>query len=290
MSGRAPIRTVGFVGLGNMGRPMSRRLAEAGLRVRAHDPVPPSGDLPDGLVLAASPADAARGAGAVVLMLPDSDIVEGVVDGLLDALDPGSALIDMGSSRPLSTRKLAARAAERGVAFVDAPVSGGVKGAGGGTLTVMAGGAAADVEHVRPLLDVLGRTVVHAGGVGAGHALKAFNNLLSASHLLATAEVVRAGSRFGLDPAVMIEAINASSGRCASTEVKWPDFVLTGRHDSGFGLSLMLKDMRIAAELAEAQGEPLAFGRAAVDLWAAAAEDLGPDADQTDIARWRGRA
>ncbi|MBE1535483.1 NAD(P)-dependent oxidoreductase [Actinomadura algeriensis] len=290
MSDRAPIRTVGFVGLGHMGRPMSRRLAEAGLRVLGHDPAPPPADrLPAGLELVGSPADAARGAGAVVLMLPNSDIVEGVVDGLLDALEAGSALIDMGSSRPLSTRKVADRAAERGVAFVDAPVSGGVKGAENGTLTIMAGGAAADVERVRPVLDVLGGAVVHAGDVGAGHALKAFNNLLSASHLLATAEVMRAGSRFGLDPAVMIDAINRSSGRCASTEVKWPNFVLNERYDSGFGLSLMLKDMRIAAELAEAQGAPLAFGRAAVDLWAAAAEDLGPDADQTDIARWSGR-
>src|SRR5690606_18618830 len=179
-----------------------------------------------------------------------------------------------GSSQPLSTKALAREAAERRIAFVDAPVSGGVGGAEQGTLTIMAGGAAEDLARVRPLLDVLGRRVVHAGPVGAGHALKAFNNLLSAAHLLATSEALLAGREFGLDPAIMLDAINTSSGRSGSTEVKWPEFILPGTYDSGFGLRLMLKDMRIAVELARAQGRPAELGAAAVELWERAAREL----------------
>jgi 3-hydroxyisobutyrate dehydrogenase len=282
--------TVGFVGLGRMGAPMVGRLMAAGRAVRAYDVDEQArrAATEAGARAVDSLAGVAAGASVVILMLPSSAVVEGVlrVGGLLDALEPGTVLVDMGSSQPLSSRAVAEEAAARGVAFVDAPVSGGVSGAEAGTLTIMAGGAAEDLARVRPLLDELGRSVVHAGPVGAGHALKAFNNLLSAAHLLATSEAVLAGRRFGLDPAVMLDAINTSSGRSGSTEVKWPKFILPGSYDSGFGLGLMLKDMRIAVELAQAQGQPVELGRAAVDLWARAAEDLPADADHTEIARW----
>ncbi|MFC5946871.1 NAD(P)-dependent oxidoreductase [Pseudonocardia lutea] len=277
--------TIGFVGLGRMGRPMAARLAEAGWAVRGFD----AGTVepPAGVTLVGSAAETAAGADVVVLMLPSSDIVEAVLDGgLLTALAPGSLLLDMGSSRPLSSRVIAEQVAAQGAAFVDAPVSGGVRGAIHGELTIMAGGAEEDLDRVRPLLDILGRSVVHAGGVGAGHAAKALNNLLSASHLLATSEAVLAGKRFGLDPAVLLQAINGSSGRSGSSEVKWPKFVLPGTYDSGFALALMLKDMKIATELAEAQDSPIAFGRAAVDAWERAAKELPTDADHTEIARW----
>jgi 3-hydroxyisobutyrate dehydrogenase len=280
-------RTVAVVGLGRMGMPMAARLAEAGYTVRGFDAAAVAVDPGSGITTSDSAAEAARGADVVVLMLPSSDVVEAVLDdGLLDALEPGSVLLDMGSSRPLSSRAVAGRVRSRGVAFVDAPVSGGVRGAQRGALTIMAGGPDPDVERVRPVLDVLGTRVVHAGGVGTGHALKAFNNLLSASHLLATSEAVLAGQRFGLDPAVMLEAINLSSGRSGSSEVKWPQYVLTGTFDSGFGLALMLKDMKIATELADEQGSPIGLGHAAVDAWERAAEDLPDDADHTEIARW----
>jgi 3-hydroxyisobutyrate dehydrogenase len=192
----------------------------------------------------------------------------------------------MGSSEPTATRLLAERAAERGVGMVDAPVSGGVGGAERGSLTIMVGGARIDVERVGPLLRTLGSRVLHVGPVAAGHALKALNNLLSATHLLASAEVLEVGTRFGLDPAVLLEAINTSSGRSASTERKLPDFVLPGGYDSGFGLGLMLKDMRIATGLAEATGAPAQLGAAAVELWQDAAQALADDADHTEIARW----
>ncbi|MFI7449123.1 NAD(P)-dependent oxidoreductase [Nonomuraea sp. NPDC049714] len=278
---------MGFVGLGNMGLPMVRRLIAAGYRVNGYDRAEAASEAlvaAGGTAVPAASATA-RDAEAVVLMLPDSAAVEAVMDGdgLLQAAASGTVVIDMGSSRPLNTRALAARAALRGVRLVDAPVSGGVKGAGNGTLTVMAGGEPADVDRVRPLLEAVGRRVLHLGPAGAGHVLKALNNLMSATHLLLTSEAMLAGQRFGLDPATMLEAVNGSSGRSGSTERKWPDHILPETFDSGFGLRLMLKDMRIGVELAEATGVTPRLGRAATELWSDAADHLPPTADHTEI-------
>lgn len=279
--------TIGFVGLGNMGGPMARRLAEAGHIVRGYDtvadrvrpPVRPCG----------RPAEVAEGADVVILMLPDSSVVEHVLldEGLLDAVDPATTIVDMSSSEPGRTRALAERAAGRGVTLVDAPVSGGVTGARAGTLTVMVGGPAETFAALRPVLGVLGSRVVHAGPlVGSGHAVKALNNLMSAAHLLVTSEALHAGRAFGLSPEVMLEIVNGSSGRSGSTENKWPNFVLTGSYDSGFGLRLMVKDMGIALGLQRATGTPARLSEAAFAAWSAAAEELPPDADHTEIAAW----
>lgn len=281
-----PRGPVGFVGLGRMGGPMVRRLVGAGVAVRGHDTVAPHA-LADAVTVVDKASEVADAAEVVILMVPDSDAVEAVVfeAGLLDALAPGAVLIDMGSSEPLRTRALADEAAGRGVTLVDAPVSGGVAGATAGTLTIMVGGPDEVVERVDPLLRLFGR-VSHVGPVGAGHALKALNNLMSAAHLLASSEALLAGQRFGLDPAVMLGAVNGSSGRSGSTENKWPNFVLPETFDSGFALGLMLKDIRIAAGLADATGGPSAMMSRAVDLWSQAADVLGPGADHTEIVRW----
>jgi 3-hydroxyisobutyrate dehydrogenase len=281
---------IGFVGLGKMGYPMSRRLAEAGYRVRGYD-VSEAGlrswaERVPGASAAAGPAAAADGAAAVVLMLPDSAVVTSVLADVLPAMRPGAVVVDMSSSQPASTRSLALAADERGVALVDAPVSGGVSGAERGSLTIMAGGPADGVRRVRPLLDVLGSRILHVGGAGAGHAVKALNNLLSAIHLLATSEAMAAAAAFGLDVPRVLDAINTSSGRSGSTENKWPNFILPGTFDSGFALRLMLKDMRIALGIAESAGTRSRLSAAAVELWAEAAGDLPADADHTEIARW----
>lgn len=281
-----PGAVLGFVGLGNMGTPMVMRLVEAGYTVRGFDTDPAARER------IATPVDelgaVAEGADAIFLMLPSSDVVEQVLykGGLLEAARPGTVLVDMGSSRPHSTRAIADWAASREVPLVDAPVSGGVVGAENGTLTVMVGGTAGDVARVRPALECLGGKVSHVGGTGAGHALKALNNLMSATHLLVSSEALLAGREFGLDPAVMLEVVNGSSGRSGSTETKWPKFVLPGTFDSGFGLRLMLKDMRIAVDLARETGWPSELGESAVQLWAKAAEELPADADHTEIVRW----
>ncbi|HZE31125.1 MAG TPA: NAD(P)-dependent oxidoreductase [Actinoallomurus sp.] len=265
-----PGAVIGFVGLGNMGFPMAERLVAAGYTVRGYDTDPAVRRRFAGTAgsVADSAGEAADSAAAVVLMLPNSAIVGSVLldDGLLARMAPGAVLIDMSSSEPVRTRELAALADEHGVPMVDAPVSGGVRGAVAGSLMITAGGADEPVAAVRRMLEVLGKRVLHVGPVGAGHALKALNNLLSATHLLVSSEAMLVGKEFGLDQEVMLEAINGSSGSSASTVNKWPRFMLGRDFDSGFGLRLMLKDMRIAVDLARATGLPSRLGEAAVDL------------------------
>lgn len=280
--------TVGFWGLGNMGMPMARRLLAAGIPVLGYDVsdgarerfAEAGGTVIDG------PAPL-HGAALLILMLPNSDIVEQVLlaDGVAAALRPGTAVVDMSSSEPLRTQALAARLDELGVRLLDAPVSGGVTGAEQGRLAIMVGGAESDVAEVAPVLEHFGR-LTRVGPVGAGHALKALNNLLSATHLWATSEAIVVGERFGLDPAVMLATINDSSGRSGSTQNKWPNFILPGGFDSGFGLQLMLKDMRIATGLAHSLGVPISLGDSVVSHWSRAADELPPTADHTEVARF----
>ena len=284
--------TIGFAGLGHMGTPMAGRLAAAGHRLRVFDIAAAARARLrglDGVAVVSQVAEIADGADVVILMLPDSAIVAQVLlaDGLLEHVASSAVVVDMSSSVPACTRELARTAAERGVTLVDAPVSGGVAGAQSGSLTIMVGGPVDVLDRLRPVLEVLGSHVVHAGEfVGAGHAIKALNNLMSAAHLLASSEALLAGRQFGLDPDVMLSIVNSSSGRSGSTQVKWPKFILPQAYDSGFGLRLMLKDMRIALQLEQEVGVPAPIGQAAVAAWAAAAEDLPAAADHTEIARW----
>jgi 3-hydroxyisobutyrate dehydrogenase len=283
---------IGFVGLGNMGEPMVRRLAAAGHAVCGYDVAAHARDRlagTPGVTFATGAADVADGAGVVILMLPDSNVVEHVLlgDGLLDRVNPPTIVVDMSSSEPARTRALAERAASRGVTLVDAPVSGGVVGARDGTLTIMTGGAAGVLTTLQPVLSVLGAKIVHAGTVpGAGHAIKALNNLMSAAHLLVSSEAILAGQAFGLDPAVMVDIVNGSSGRSGSTQTKWPRYILPATYDSGFSMAFMVKDMKIALQLADDAGTPAALSRAAVAQWARAAEEMPAGADHTAIARW----
>jgi 3-hydroxyisobutyrate dehydrogenase len=301
---------VGFIGLGNMGIPMSEHLVAAGYHVRGFDTSATavasfeaigSSAAGGAVTSVADLGSVGDGADAVILMLPDSDIVERVVlgrlasepapadgtsGGLLASLAPGATIIDMSSSDPARTRILAELVAAAGVTLLDAPVSGGVAGARGGTLMIMAGGPADAFERFKPVLAPMGKRVVHAGDVGAGHAVKALNNLMSAAHLLASSEALIAGRRFGLDPAVMLEIINGASGRSASTENKWPAYVLTEKFDAGFSMKLMVKDLNLALGIERAAGVPAAASEAVVATWEAALADLPPDSDHTAIARW----
>ncbi|PWR21653.1 NAD(P)-dependent oxidoreductase [Zavarzinia compransoris] len=285
MTARRP--DIGFIGLGRMGGPMAALLARAGHGVRgfdisaaARDRLAAAGGTP-----VASPGEAV--APIVILMLPDSAAVDSVVrsGAFAAALRPGTLIIDMSSSEPTATRALAGDLAKREIRLADAPVSGGVRGAEAGRLTIMVGAGADDFPAVADCLAPLGK-VIHAGGVGAGHAVKALNNLLSATHLLVTSEAMAAGIRFGLSPEVMLAIFNASSGKSGSTENKWPNFILTERYDSGFAFNLMVKDMTIATRLARHLGTGMALGERAVGLWEAARAALPPDADHTEIARW----
>ncbi len=309
--GVAPGEVVGFVGLGNMGFPMARRLVAAGYQVRGFDPSAEaarnfadigSSDAGGGATPVAELGAVSDGAAAVILMLPDSDVVERVLlgrlacepapaqgrsgGGLLASLPAGAAVIDMSSSDPARTQVLAPLLAAAGVTLLDAPVSGGVAGARAGTLAVMAGGPAAAFERFKPMLGAIGSRVLHAGDTGAGHTVKALNNLMSAANLLVASEALVAGRRFGLDPAVMLEIINSSSGRSTATETKWPNFVVPEKYDSGFTFRLMVKDIRLALGIEHATGTHAVASEAVVAAWEAAMADLSPDADQTAIARW----
>jgi 3-hydroxyisobutyrate dehydrogenase len=300
---------IGFVGLGNMGIPMTRRLVAAGYRVRGFDPsaeamrsfagIGPS-DAGGGVTAVAELGAVGDGADAVILMLPDSDIVERVLlgrlaseppapggpGGLLPSLPAGATVIDMSSSDPARTQVLAPLCAAAGVTLIDAPVSGGVAGARAGTLAVMVGGPAGAFNRFKPVLGAIGSRVVRAGDTGAGHAVKALNNLMSAANLLVASEALIAGRRFGLDPAVMLEIVNAASGRSPATENKWPNFVLPETYDAGFAMRLMVKDIRLALGIERATGVPALASEAVAAAWEAALADLPPGADHTAIARW----
>jgi 3-hydroxyisobutyrate dehydrogenase len=270
---------------------MVSRLADAGYPVRAYDVVPRavSDVAQHGKVTGVDAlTDVATGAGVVILMLPSSAEVDEVLlgQGLLAALAAGTVVVDMSSSEPARTRQLADRAGEAGIRFADAPVSGGVAGAQDGTLTIMVGASDELFASLSPLLGAMGSRVRHCGPVGAGHAVKALNNLMSATHLLATSEAMIAAIEFGLDPSTVLDVVNGSSGRSGSTETKWPRFVLPETYDSGFGFRLMLKDARIALELMRSAGVPADLSSASVELWAQAADELDPTADHTEIARW----
>lgn len=277
--------TVGFVGLGHMGTPMASRLVDDGVTVRAYDASPDAraafAAAVPGATVVDTAAGTATGAEAVLLCLPDSDVVESVVA----ELDAARVVVDMSSSEPLRTRALAEQLADTGRVLVDAPVSGGVSGARAGTLAVMVGGPDEVVADLEPLLAAMGRPR-HVGPVGAGHALKALNNLMSAAHLVASSEAVLVGEEFGLDPAVMLEVVNGSSGRSGSTENKWPNHILPGTYGAGFGIGLMVKDIHIALDLAASTSVPTRHAAATVALWDEALAELGPTADHTEIARW----
>lgn len=282
---------VGFIGLGNMGLPMARRLVDAGVGLRGFDrsAAAITAARAAGVEVSDSLESAAQDADVLLLMLPSSDVVDAVLadPALQSVLSAGVIVLDMSSSDPLRTRALAERLAERGATLVDAPVSGGVAGAVAGSLTIMTGGPDEDIDRVEPLLRAMG-SVRRTGPVGSGHAVKALNNLLSATHLLVSSEAVRAAIAFGLDPGVVLDVINSSSGRSFSTEYKWPTFVLPESYDSGFALRLLVKDAGIAVDLARSLGLPSSLGEAALALWTEAAGLLPEDADHTEIARVAG--
>jgi 3-hydroxyisobutyrate dehydrogenase len=287
MQGR--IGRVGVIGVGRMGWPMARRLVEAGFAVAVHDAAP--GRAADfaarhGATAAATATEAARGAEAVITMLPTSREVAEVVAAIRPVLARGAVVVEMSSGEPSATRGLAEALARDGVALVDAPVSGGVARAEDGTLAIMTGGDPAALERVAPLLGAMGAKVTRCGEVGAGQAMKALNNLVSAAGFLISVEALLIGSRFGLDPATMVEVLNASTGMNNSTQKKLAQFVLSRGFDSGFGLDLMVKDLSIALQVGRETATPAPLAAQTRELWAAAASLLGPGQDHTAAARF----
>jgi 3-hydroxyisobutyrate dehydrogenase len=193
--------------------------------------------------------------------------------------------IDMSSSDPVGTRTLGEELIAAGFGFVDAPVSGGVKRAIAGTLSIMAGGKAATIDSVEPILKAMGSTVFRTGAIGSGHAMKALNNYVSAAGLIAAVEALQVGRAFGLDPELITDVLNTSTGKNNATENKLKQFVISERYDSGFLLTLMAKDVRIADGLAEAVGVPTPFADLCAEIMDEGSRSLGPEADHTAIGR-----
>ncbi len=287
---------IGFIGLGKMGRPMARRLADAGYRLGVADARAEAASEFAGRHGAETPPtlfDLGRQSDLLITMLPAGGAVREVVlgdeddssDCVAKGLAPGSVVIDMSSSAPVGTRDLGQRLDARGVAMLDAPVSGGVARAEDGTLAIMVGGEAPVIGRCRAVLEAMGREIFLTGPLGSGHAMKALNNYVSAAGLLATCEALLIGQRFGLDAERMVEVLNASSGRNNSTENKFKQFILPRTFASGFSLGLMAKDLRTAAELAAQTRTSAPLMDRCAELWEEAQRKLGDGVDHTAIVR-----
>jgi 3-hydroxyisobutyrate dehydrogenase len=283
-----PPAAVAVVGLGNMGRPMAASLMRAGYDVIGYDLLPPARErfAQAGGRAAADMAGAVARAAVVITLLPDGKAVRAAVTAMRPHLSPGAIVIDMSSSAPLGTRALGAELHAAGFGFIDAPVSGGVKRAADATLAAMVGGDAVVIDRVEPVLAAMGKAVFRTGPLGSGHAMKALNNYVSAAGLAAAVEALAVGKKFGLDPSVMTDVLNASSGRNNTTENKLKQFIIPKTFASGFSMALMAKDIRTADELGAAIGVATPLAEICTELWEEAAARHGPGADHTEYGRY----
>jgi len=280
------LERIAFIGVGRMGSHMAVRLLAAGHAVSVFDTS--VGALAQltakGASAATSAAEAARGADIVMVSLPSPAVLRAVATDI--ARVPGiAAFVDLSTSGPAASQAAAATLAPAGIALVDAPVSGGVKGAAAGTLTLMVAGPPEAVARTKPLLEVLGRVIVVGEKPGLGQTLKLANNLMSAASMAIASEAMAMGVKAGLDPAVMLEVINASSGRNSATQDKIPRHVLNRKFDFGFANALSFKDVRLCLEEAEALGVPMVVGAAVRQMLSITQQVCGPDADVTDMVK-----
>jgi len=281
---------IAFIGLGLMGVPMAKNLLHAGYQIAGFDLSKEvvakfSGDK--GFQFASTPEQAIEGANITILMLPDSSIIDAVLwgskgsEGIASKLIKGSYLIDMSSSSPISSKENNHQLEKLGIKFIDAPVSGGVKKAIDGSLAIIVGGKKEHFDEVHPLLECMGKSIVHVGDAGAAHAVKALNNYVSAAGLIAASEALNAANKFGLDPHVVNKVFNASTGRNNTTENKVENFMLNDAFNSGFSLALMRKDVQIALSFIENMNCYANLAKQCVLTAKEADEQLGKGADHT---------
>ena len=281
---------VAFLGLGAIGTPMAVHLAhdhELAVWNRTAERARAFAER-HGARAAATPRDAVKDATAIVTCLSTSADVEGLLDGpdgILAGAAAGALFLDCTSGDPAASRRIAARLAERGIAFADAPVSGGTNGAEAATLTVMVGGDDETFERARPVLQSFGKRIVHMGPVGTGDAMKAVNNALLGVNIQALGEALASLTKAGVEPRLAVETLNASSGRSFVSESLVPDRVLTGAWPRTFRLALLDKDVGIALGIAEAQGVPAPVLGAAGDALHRARTRLGEEADYLEAIR-----
>lgn len=287
--------TVGFIGLGNMGGALARRI------VAAHDLC--VFDLNTEAVSAfiASGADSAPSARAdsapsaravaercdmVFMCLPTSTEVRAVVfgdDGVLAGMKEGGLIVDMTTGDPVATRDMAAQAAEHGVSLIDSPVSGGPQGADAGTIAIMVGAPADLFERCRPVLEAISPNIFHVGDVGTGHSMKLVNNVISATNRAIAFEAVTLAVKNGIDPRTCVEVLQKGSGRSYVSDIAFPEFILTGKMRQGFTLGLMHKDVTLATKLGQDSEVPMPVAGLVRELYRTAMNEMGGDVDLCEL-------
>ena len=288
---------IGFVGIGAMGTPMVVNLARAGYKLLVYDlDAARTAALAGahGVTVAKNLAELGAAANIIITMLPDGKVVRAALCGkddsfkdcLLERAQKSALVIDMSSSSPMGTRELGHLLEKRGLQFIDAPVSNGVKGAVAATLSIMVGGDQSIFDRIKPMLEKMGSQIYYAGPLGAGHAIKALNNYVSAAGLIAACEAMHAGQAFGIDPGVVVDIINTSSGMNNTTKNKCRQYMISGAYNAGFSAGLMAKDVRTALEIAEAMQTSTLFAKPTAEVWNAMEKQLGFLADHTEMNKF----
>jgi 3-hydroxyisobutyrate dehydrogenase len=277
-------KKVGLIGLGNMGRGMALTLKRKGFDVVGTDVNPSirTSLAKEGISVRETIGEVVSECDIVMLSLPTAHIVEQVVsgpNGILTNAKPGLLVVDTSTSHPETTRRLAGALNAAGMSMLDAPVSGGPKGAITGTMAMVIGGAKEDLERAEPVLTAMTAKRVHVGAIGAGHVAKIANNLFAAAHLLIAGEVTRMAAKAGVPTEQLLQGINAGSGRSFITEHSYPTWIMNGQFDSGFTMKLMRKDVRLSQELISALAIDLPMSAKVAELWARSAESIADDED-----------
>ena len=280
---------VGVIGLGMMGVPMANNLLKSNFSVKGFDLNPSAKEK-----ITPSPKfewlnstqDIAKSCNVIILMLPDSNIVDKLLwgdddNGIVQSFQDNTLVIDMSSSKPTNSKLNAEKLSSLGFGFIDAPVSGGVKRAIDGSLAIMIGGDEKYVAQAMPIFNALGKTIVHVGNAGSGHAVKALNNYVSAAGLLAVSEALVAAEKFGVNPHLVNKVFNASSGKNNTTEVKVENFMLSETFNSGFAIALMRKDIQTAKDFISDMQSPGSFADLCLEQWLAAEQNLDKGSDHT---------
>ncbi|PES95264.1 hypothetical protein CN510_15985 [Priestia megaterium] len=285
------MKKVGFIGVGAMGHWMVNRLLDQGTDLTIYDSnihaLQPFEE--SSAKIANSVSEVGEASDVVILMLPNSSIVSKVItgeEGLKNSLKKNSIIIDMSSSYPFETQKMKAFLEKHDIRMIDAPVSGGVRGAKSGKLTIMVGAERQDYLEIEPLLKCMGSQIKLIGDTGSGHALKAINNYLSASSMYATAEAMILVKKLGIDPEVALEIINESTGQSYSTKMKYPNYVLPRKFESNFSMRLLLKDIKMAKSMASDAHIPMLLGSTLIEIYEAAYLMGGDEQDHTEIIKF----
>ena len=279
---------VGFIGLGNMGKPLADRLLiNNELFVYDLDQKKLEYFTNKGAISCSTPSELASTTSRIFLCLPTSAIVDKVINGengLIKSATKGSYIIDMTTGEPETTRRIAKILKEKEINFIDAPVSGGPKGAHQGNIAIMVGGTESQFAKIKPIMDDISSNIFYAGKIGSGHSIKAGNNLLNLICRMATFEVISLLVKDGVDPKKAVEIIQKSSGRNYATEITLPDNILSGKMLQGFSTGLMKKDAGVATKIANLNQVEIPLGKLAQELLESTIDQFGEDADMSNVA------